>query len=149
MTPGTLRQSRRLLLAAMVAWPLCACEGEDAGGDGDVGVGENGESFAPESLEGLALTVVEMSDPPITNVWLIPADAGNDGLATLVAARSEFPFSYTKTGASASVFAVNTGSDEEYDMVWTSLREGTFEYRVEPGAAVTPGSFSVADLPEE
>lgn len=140
--------TRRWMFAALLALALFGCETEGGGG-GDGGGTEDGGfegGSSPASLEGFALQVVEMGDPPVENIWRIADGAGNDGMATLVAAMADFPFTYTKTGDSTSVFTANTGTEEEYDMTWTSDSSGTFEYRFEPGAEATPGSFSITAL---
>ncbi len=139
---------RRWMFGLVLSVWLFGCETDDGvgGGSGDSGTGDGGIAVggsAPESLEGFALTVVEMDDPPVENIWRIEAGAGNDGLATLDAAMADFPFTYVKTGDASSVFSPNTGVEQEYDMLWTSETAGTFDYRFEPGAEATPGSFSI------
>ncbi len=139
--------TRRLMIALFVVLPFWACE---ADGGGDVegtdggGTSDAGAELAPESLEGLALTVVENGDPPVEDTWIIAAGEGNDGQAMNPNIGSA-PFTYTKNSGASSLFTVNTGVEEEYDMTWTSETAGVFEYRFEPGAEAIPGSFSVED----
>lgn len=137
--------TRRLMIALFVMLPLGACvgdgdeEGTDAGGTADAGL-----ELAPESLEGKTLTVVENGDPPVENTWIIAAGEGNDGMA-LNPNIGSAPFTYTKISAESSLFTVNTGVEEEYDMTWTSATAGVFDYRFQAGAEPIPGSFSIED----
>jgi hypothetical protein len=116
-------------LAGVLALALAGCGGgDDDGGGGNADAANGGGSdsaaneFAPAGISEASLQLIEQGGP--TNTWTFPAGSGTSGMANLMGV-GDFPFTYSKTGATTSLLEFDVGGTDSFDMTWVSATEGT------------------------
>lgn len=115
-----MRPSLRFLAPMIATLTLVSCAA-GAGSDAD---------WAPESLEGLTLRLVE-PDNGVDNSW----DFTTATEATL-AGGSPAPYTYSKESGTESVLEFVVQGTDRYEMTWTSTEGGTCTESFDGGTPV-------------